>query len=200
MSWSGHICPKDIELSLNLAHNAQVKEKYLFELERNLELQASGFLMQKDSLLLQSQLRTEHFQIKMLDRIRAMQNNELILDVLDLGNIKGILKEVASDHICLEVGQKEIIIPIWSIQWGKSLIKTSKNATMLQSKWNLQSLLRSALIEKLDIIVCLRKDNLLNGQITNVYLDHFDMVSEKNTYSIQFSTVKYISKDRDLND
>lgn len=177
-----------------------MKEKYLFELERNLELQASGFLMQKDNLLLQSQLRTEHFQIKMLDRIRAMQNNELILDVLDLGNIKGILKEVASDHICLEVGQKEIIIPTWSIQWSKSLIKTSKSATMLQSKWNLQSLLRSVLIEKLDIIVCLRKDNLLNGQITNVYLDHFDMISEKNIYSIQFSTVKYISKDRDLND
>ncbi len=177
-----------------------MKEKYLFELERNLELQASGFLMQKDNLLLQSQLRTEHFQIKMLDRIRAMQNNELILDVLDLGNIKGILKEVASDHICLEVGQKEIIIPTWSIQWSRSLIKTSKSATMLQSKWNLQSLLRSVLIEKLDIIVCLRKDNLLNGQITNVYLDHFDMISEKNIYSIQFSTVKYISKDRDLND
>jgi hypothetical protein len=177
-----------------------VKEKYLFELERNLELQASGFLMQKDNLLLQSQLRTEYFQIKMLDRIRAMQNNELILDVLDLGNIKGILKEVASDHICLEVGQKEIIIPTWSIQWSRSLIKTSKSATMLQSKWNLQSLLRSVLIEKLDIIVCLRKDNLLNGQITNVYLDHFDMISEKNIYSIQFSTVKYISKDRDLND
>ena len=96
-----------------------MKEKYLFELERNLELQASGFLMQKDNLLLQSQLRTEHFQIKMLDRIRAMQNNELILDVLDLGNIKGILKEVASDHICLEVGQKEIIIPTWSIQWSR---------------------------------------------------------------------------------
>lgn len=177
-----------------------MKEKYLFELERNLELQASGFLMQKDNLLLQSQLRTEYFQIKMLDRIRAMQNNELILDVLDLGNIKGILKEVASDHICLEVGQKEIIIPTWSIQWSRSLIKTSKSATMLQSKWNLQSLLRSVLIEKLDIIVCLRKDNLLNGQITNVYLDHFDMISEKNIYSIQFSTVKYISKDRDLND
>jgi len=35
-----------------------VKENYLFELERNLELQASGFLMQKDSLLLQSQIRT----------------------------------------------------------------------------------------------------------------------------------------------
>ena len=177
-----------------------MKEKYLFELERNLELQASGFLMQKDNLLLQSQLRTEHFQIKMLDRIRAMQNNELILDVLDLGNNKGIVKEVASDHICLEVGQKEIIIPRWSIQWSKSLIKMSKSATMLQSKWNLQSLLRSVLIEKLDIIVCLRKDNLLNGQITNVYFDHFDMLSEKNIYSIQFSTVKYISKDRDLND
>jgi len=177
-----------------------VKEKYLFELERNLELQASGFLMQKDNLLLQSQLRTEHFQIKMLDRIRAMQNNKLILDVLDLGNIKGTLKEVASDHICLEVGQKEIIIPIWSIQWSKSLIKTSKSATMLQSKWNLQSLLRSVLIEKLDLIICLKKDDLLNGQITNVYLDHFDMISEKNIYSIQFSNVKYISKDRDLND
>lgn len=177
-----------------------MREKYLFELERNLELQASGFLMQKDSLLLQSQLRTEYFQIKMLDRIRAMQNTEIILDVLDLGNIKGTLKEVASDHICLENGQKEIIIPIWSIQWSKSLIQTSKNATMLQSKWNLQSLLRSVLIEKLDIIVCLRKDNLLNGQITNVYLDHFDMISEKNIYSIQFSTVKYISKERDLND
>lgn len=84
-----------------------MREKYLFELERNLELQASGFLMQKDSLLLQSQLRTEYFQIKMLDRIRAMQNTDIILDVLDLGNIKDILKEVASDHICLEVEQKK---------------------------------------------------------------------------------------------
>jgi len=58
-----------------------VKENYLFELERNLELQASGFLMQKDSLLLQSQIRTEQFQIGLFDRVRAKLNQEICVQI-----------------------------------------------------------------------------------------------------------------------
>ena len=64
----GHICPNFIEVIRELIQNTGVKDKYLFELERNLELQAAGFLMQKENILLQSQIRTEQFQINLFDR------------------------------------------------------------------------------------------------------------------------------------
>lgn len=177
-----------------------MNEKYLFELERNLEIQASGFLMKKDSLLLQSQIRTEQFQISLLDRLRSMLNSQVAIDISQIGISQGILREVASDHICLETEHKEIVIQANCIDYIINLNKHSKPPTMMQSKWNLQSFLRSALIERHQILVCLSKKNLISGQIVSVFLDHFDVLNHQFQYAIPFSKVIYISRDRDSDD
>jgi hypothetical protein len=177
-----------------------VNDNYLFELERNLELQASSFLMQKDSFSIQSQIRTEHFQQTLFDRLRAKANSVITIEVRFLDNFTGILLEIAADHVCLEIGEKELAIPNWSIQAIKDLGNKSIQPTMLQSKWNFQSLLRSNQMEQNPIVVYLEGNKVIAGKILGVYLDHFDLGCNNSVISIFNQNVLYISKDRDFND
>ena len=81
-----------------------MNDNYLFELERNLELQAASFLMQKDSISLQSQIRTERFQQTLFDRLRAKVNQVITIEIKAIEVFTGILLEVVAGHICLETG------------------------------------------------------------------------------------------------
>ena len=196
----GHICPNFIEVIRELIQNTGVKDKYLFELERNLELQAAGFLMQKESILLQSQIRTEQFQINLFDRLRSDISKEVCIEINELKTITGKLCEVASDHICVELGQKELTFPVQSIQAIRNVGNRTKSASVLQSKWNFQSFLRSNLIEKKQVAICIGKSNILSGTISAVYLDHFDLLNNQSTISIFTHSVIYVSKDRDFDE
>ena len=196
----GHICPNFIEVIRELIQNTGVKDKYLFELERNLELQAAGFLMQKESILLQSQIRTEQFQINLFDRLRSDISKEVCIEINELKTITGKLCEVASDHICVELGQKELTFPVQSIQAIRNLGNRTKSASVLQSKWNFQSFLRSNLIDKKQVAICIGKSNILSGTISAVYLDHFDLLNNQSTISIFTHSVIYVSKDRDFDE
>lgn len=177
-----------------------VNDNYLFELERNLELQATSFLMQKDGFSVQSQIRTEHFQQNLFDRLRTKVNSEITIEVKSRDNFTGILLEIASDHICLEIGEKELAIPNWSIQAIKDLGRKSTPPTFLQSKWNFQSFLRSNQMEQNQIAVHLESKKVISGKILGVYLDHFDLSCNNSVISFFNQNVAYISKGRDIND
>ena len=177
-----------------------MNDNYLFELERNLELQASSFLMQKDGFSVQSQIRTEHFQQNLFDRLRTKVNSEITIEVKSRDNFTGILLEIASDHICLEIGEKELAIPNWSIQSIKDLGRKSTPPTFLQSKWNFQSFLRSNQMEQNQIAVHLESKKVISGKILGVYLDHFDLSCNNSVISFFNQNVSYISKGRDIND
>ncbi len=177
-----------------------MNDNYLFELERNLELQASSFLMQKDGFSVQSQIRTEHFQQNLFDRLRTKVNSEITIEVKSRDNFTGILLEIASDHICLEIGEKELAIPNWSIQSIKDLGRKSIPPTFLQSKWNFQSFLRSNQMEQNQIAVHLESKKVISGKILGVYLDHFDLGCNNSVISFFNQNVAYVSKGRDIND
>lgn len=177
-----------------------MNDNYLFELERNLELQATSFLMQKDSFSIQSQIRTEHFQLALLDRLRAKANNEITIEVKFLGSVTGILLEIVADHICLKIGDKELAIPIWSMQSIKDLGNKSMLPTILQSKWNFQSFLRSSQMEQIQIAVYLESKKVIPGKIIGVYLDHFDLSCDNSVVSFLNQNIIYISKDCDIDD
>lgn len=177
-----------------------MNDNYLFELERNLELQATSFLMQKDGFSVQSQIRTEHFQQNLFDRLRTKVNSEITIEVKSRDNFTGTLLEIASDHICLEIGEKELAIPNWSIQAIKDLGRKSTPPTILQSKWNFQSFLRSNQMEQNQIAVHLESKKVISGKILGVYLDHFDLSCNNSVISLFNQNVAYVSKGRDIND
>jgi molybdopterin-binding protein len=196
----GHICPIYVAVELLIIQNAEVKENYLFELERNLELQASGFLMQKDSHLLQSQIRTEQFQIGLFDRVRAQVNQEISVQISDGTKISGKVLEVASDHLCLQVGMREFAIPIWAVTYVNRLTNKTRQASILQSKWTLSSYLRSSLIEKNQLSINLGKSITLNGKVVGVFQDNFDIQNDESKYSIPISRIMFSTKDVDIDD
>ena len=185
---------------MQVINNAGVNDNYLFELERNLELQANSYLMQKDNFLIQSQIRTEQFQQNLFDRLRAKVNNVITIEVRALGNFSGVLLEIAADHICLEIGDKELAIPNWSITVIKDLGNKSIKPTILQSKWNIQSFLRSNQMEQNQIVVHLENKKVIAGKIIGVHLDHFDLSCNNSVLSIFNQNINYISRDKDVND
>lgn len=156
--------------------------------------------MQKDSFSLQSQIRTEHFQQTLFDRLRTKVNSEITIEVKSRDNFTGILLEIAADHICLEIGEKELVIPNWSIQVIKDLGSKSIPPTIIQSKWNFQSLLRSNQMEQNQIAIHLESKKVISGKILGVYLDHFDLSCNNSVISIFNQNIIYIIKDKDLND
>jgi molybdopterin-binding protein len=156
--------------------------------------------MQKDGFSVQSQIRTENFQQNLFDRLRTKVNSEITIEVKSRDNFTGILLEIASDHICLEIGEKELAIPNWSIQAIKDLGRKSIPPTFLQSKWNFQSFLRSNQMEQNQIAVHLENKKVISGKILGVYLDHFDLSCDNSVISFFNQNVAYISKDRDIND
>lgn len=177
-----------------------MKDEYLYEMERNLELQAAGFLLQKESLLLKSQIRAEQIQQSVLDRLRALINKQLTIIISNSQPITGILKEVAADHICLENSHREIIIPITSISLIKDLTRSTQTASVIQSKWNMNSLLRSFQLEQKNILISLTGNDFHKGCINSVYQDHFDLSENNQNSSIMIQSIRYISVDKDLDE
>lgn len=155
--------------------------------------------MQKDSLLLQSQIRTEQFQIGLFDRVRAKLNQEICVQIIEGPQIIGKALEVALDHLCVQVGMKEFAIPIWSIGFVKGSTNKTRQATILQSKWNISSYLRSNLIEKNQLVVNVGNSIILTGKVVGVFQDNFDLQNIDEKYSIPTSRVSFMSKDADLN-
>jgi hypothetical protein len=100
----------------------------------------------------------------------------------------------------LEIGEKELAIPNWSIQSIKDLGRKSTPPTFLQSKWNFQSFLRSNQMEQNQIAVHLESKKVISGKILGVYLDHFDLSCNNSVISFFNQNVAYISKGRDIND
>ena len=100
----------------------------------------------------------------------------------------------------MEIGEKELAIPNWSIQAIKDLGRKSIPPTILQSKWNFQSLLRSNQMEQNQIAVHLENKKVISGKILGVYLDHFDLSCNNSVISFFNQNVAYISKGRDIND
>jgi hypothetical protein len=112
----------------------------------------------------------------------------------------GKVLEVASDHLCLQVGVKEFTIPIWSVTYINKLTNKTRQASILQSKWTFSSYLRSNLIEKNQLVVNLGKSIILNGKVVGVFQDNFDIQNGETKYSIPISKVMFITKDIDIND
>jgi hypothetical protein len=175
-----------------------MNQQYLFELERNLELQASGFLLQKQAHQLKSQIRTESFQINILDRLRININKVVEMKLISNEIISGKLIEVASDHLCLENNLKEIVIPLVSVLQFNYLSTETKPATMIQAKWNLQSCLRSLMIEKQLVVLKTLNQSCISGKVNGVFKDHFDFMVLKQRITFRFESIFYLTRDADL--
>ena len=78
-----------------------MSDKYLFELEKNLTLQANSLLLQKDDRETQHQIRVEFNQLSLIEKFKANIEKDLIIG---LGNdyvIYGKLIEVNFDHVVI---------------------------------------------------------------------------------------------------
>jgi hypothetical protein len=120
--------------------------------------------------------------------------NQIINITYDYHNLKHSI-----DHNNT-TGEKEYAFPVEVIQFIKNVIHKSQIATLLQSKWNFQSYLRSALIEKKQVSIYLIQAKIFSGTVSAVYQDHFDLKLDNSRLSIFNGSVIYISKERDFDD
>lgn len=171
----GIFCPILLGKKLTLFHDRRVSDKYLFELEKNLTLQANSLLLQKDDRETQHQIRVEFNQLSLIEKFKANIEKDLIIG---LGNdyvIHGKLIEVNIDHVVIVQEIFKYFLNYKKICFVQGLENTFKKLNHLESKWNFKSLLNQKQNSKK--VIHFEKSNQfkVQGLITNIFMDHITL-------------------------
>jgi len=162
---------------------------YFEQLEKNLELQASAFLMQKETRNLESQIRTEVIQYEISERLRFNLGNDISFTIKEIGNIVGILKEVNNDHFVTNSFNVDTIYSIAKILSFDNLALSTQKPNNLESKWTLASALRSLMMNKTAIKLVLEGNQIFSGLVVSILKDHFDIKCGKVIKSLSYSDI-----------
>ncbi len=166
---------------------------YFEQLEKNLELQASGFLMQKETRNLESQIRTEVVQYELSERLRFNLGSEISFIAKELGNIVGVLEEVNTDHFVTKSFNINTIYSMAKVISFDTLALSTRKPNNLESKWNLASALRSLMITKIGIKLVLEGNQVFSGIVVSILKDHFDVKCGQVIKSISYVNIISVS-------
>lgn len=165
--------------------------KYLNELERNLEIQAHSFLLQKEDSLFESQTRTEFNQILLVNRLKSQIGKFTKVYLTDL-SLFGEIIEISMDHLVVEENEFRYLIKMNQILYLENLTNWNCNLTRFEEKWNFKSSLRDLLLKKTIIQIKITNGQILHGYINNCFNDHFDLITDCKSTSIQTNHVSWI--------
>lgn len=165
--------------------------KYLNELERNLEIQAHSFLLQKEDSLFESQTRTEFNQILLVNRLKSQIGKFTKVYLTDL-SLFGEIIEISMDHLVVEENEFRYLIKMNQILYLENLTNWNCNLTRFEEKWNFKSSLRDLLLKKTIIQIKITNGQILLGYINNCFNDHFDLMTDCKSISIQTNHLLWI--------
>jgi len=165
--------------------------KYLNELERNLEIQAHSFLLQKEDSLFESQTRTEFNQILLVNRLKSQIGKFTKVYLSDL-SLFGEIIEISMDHLVVEENDFRYLIKMNQILYLENLTNWNCKLTRFEEKWNFKSSLRDLLLKKTIFQIKITNGQILHGYINNCFNDHFDLITDCKSISIQNNNVSWI--------
>ena len=162
--------------------------KYLNELERNLEIQAHSYLLQKDDFLFESQTRAELNQITLLNRLKSHIGQYKNFYLLDQ-NIYAKIKEVCTEFILVSENNFDYLIKINQILGVEQLDYDNSKLTRFEEKWNLKSSLRELMLKKVVVQIKMINQQQFQGTLINFFNDHFDLLTNIGSLSLQINSI-----------
>ena len=165
--------------------------KYINELERNLEIQAHSYLLQKDDSLFESQTRTELNQVTLVNRLKAHIGQFKMFYVVDK-NIYAKIIEICAEFVLLEELQFRYLININQLLGVEKLSNLNSRLTRFEEKWNLKSSLRDLMLRKVVVQIKMMNQQQVQGILTNFFKDHFDLVTNNGTLTLQTNLVTWV--------
>ena len=152
-----------------------MSDKYLFELEKNLTLQANSLLLQKDDIEIQHQIRVEFNQLSLIEKFKANIEKDLIIGIGNDYVIYGKLIEVNIDHVVIVQESFKYFLNFKKICFVQGLENIFKKLNHLESKWNFKSLLNQKQNSKKVILFEKSNQFRVQGLITNIFMDHITL-------------------------
>ncbi len=170
---------------------------YLNELERNLEIQAHSYLLQKDDALFESQTRTEFNQVCLVNRLKShtRQFKKFFLTELIL---TAKIVEVFKEHILVEENEYKYLIKVNQILGVNNLKNSNSKLTRFEEKWNLKSSLRDLMLHKINVQIKLINQLCFSGTLNNFFNDHFDLVNNREKITLNTEAISWVKYKSEL--
>ncbi len=163
-----------------------MENSFLSQLERNLEVQASGILaVQREDLVL-AQARGELAQLQLVDRLRAKINTEVRLKVISFGVINGTLTQVYQDHLLLECNSQLWLIDILSLRLLTKLERSIQKPNIIEKNWTKLSSFRDWMCHYSAVNIYTSDGDITSGNFHKLYKDHFELKTSSGVISIYY--------------
>ena len=165
--------------------------KYLKDLERNLEIQAHSYLLQKEDVLFESQTRTELNQVCLVNRLKPHIGQIKKFYLADMNFYAKIL-EVCTDHIVVEESNFNYLIKINQILGVNNLDLINSKLAKFEEKWNFKSNLRKLMIEKKSLNIRTVNQKHFTGKLSNFFSDHIDLSTNSEILTLQIDAIQWV--------
>lgn len=165
--------------------------KYLNDLERNLEIQAHSYLLQKDDSLFESQTRVELNQVSLVNRLKSHIGQFKKFYLSDL-NIYAKILEINMESILVENEGFKYLIRVNQILGVNNLSYTNLKLTRFEEKWSLKSSLRDLMLRKIPVQFKLVNQQYLQGTLNNFFNDHLDLLTNLETVSLNINSILWV--------
>lgn len=162
--------------------------KYLNELERNLEIQAHSYLLQKDDALFESQTRVEFNQVCLVSRLKSHVGLVKKIFLTDLNLFAKIL-EIGVEYVLVEEQGFKYLIKVNQILGVDNLSCTNSKLSRFEEKWNFKSCLRDLMLRKTQVQIKMINQQYFQGTLNNLFKDHFDLLTNKEIISFNLDSI-----------
>lgn len=163
--------------------------RFLSQIEKNIEVQAAGILAYKREDRAFSEARGELAQILLSDRIRAKINENITLNINQIGAVSGIVLQVFSDHLLLIVNSKIWLIDLNHIKVLSRLDRSIKKPNPLEVNWSKISTLRDWMVDLASVTLNTSTGEIFTGTIHKLYKDHLDIKISSEIFTIYYHSI-----------
>jgi len=164
--------------------------KYLNELERNLEIQAHSYLLQKDDALFESQTRVELNQVCLVSRLKSHVGLFKKFFLSDL-NLFAKIIEIGLEYVLVEEHGFKYLIKVNQILGVSNLSCINSKLSRFEEKWNFKSCLRDLMLRKIQVQIKLVNQQYFQGTLNNLFKDHFDLLTNKEIISLNLDSISW---------
>jgi len=172
-----------------------MQNKFLSQVEKNIEIQAAGLIAVAREDQVFSEARGELAQLNLADRLRARVDDNIYFQIKKMGWFKGELKQVFADHFLIATVNKLWLVPLTSLLSVSGLGRSSKKPNPIEARWNQLSSYRDWVIDQNQVRIQLTDGESIYGEIFKLYKDHLELKTDSELIAIFYTSVLVAMRD-----
>ena len=116
----------------------------------------------------------ERSQVKLADRLRARQGQDVSLRLRDGSDVRGTVRDAAVQWLLVADGPRRALVPAEAVAVARALGAVAPEAPVVERRLRLTHVLRALAREEADVVACTTAGDY-RGRIVAVGADHLDL-------------------------